>query len=187
VILLKPTSQLKSVFCARWINPTTAYGMVQTLDVPKGEWLLQVMLRCMIRSLLNVPEACSCEPALCLPCSPLQIWWLRRHVQALEMPCKMPSLCAVLQSAAGSVVGRTITAIAKRKGIKTICLVRRREQKQELFDQGYAVVAVCLAPFGLISTEQCLSRMQFEFPVVLSLVRVQQLASAYFTAQQSSC
>lgn len=91
----------------------------------------------------------------------------------------MPSLCAVLQSAAGSVVGRTITAIAKRKGIKTICLVRRREQKQELFNQGYAVVAVCLAPFGLISTEQCLSRMQFEFPVVLPPVCVQQLASAY--------
>lgn len=41
-----------------------------------------------------------------------------------------------LQTAAGSVVGRCTIAIAKHKGIKTISVVRRREQKQELLDLG---------------------------------------------------
>lgn len=40
------------------------------------------------------------------------------------------------QTAAGSVVGRSTIAIAKRKGIKTINVVRRAEQKQELLDLG---------------------------------------------------
>lgn len=43
---------------------------------------------------------------------------------------------ATAQTAAGSVVGRSIIAIAKQKGVKTINVVRRREQKQELLDLG---------------------------------------------------
>jgi NADPH:quinone reductase-like Zn-dependent oxidoreductase len=87
--LLAVPDELDDASAAQFfINPTTAYGMIQTLDVPKGEWLLQ--------------------------------------------------------SAAGSVVGRTTIAIAKRKGIRTINLVRRREQVQELLDLG-ADEVICTA------------------------------------------
>lgn len=68
------------------INPTTAFGMVETLDVPEGQWLLQ--------------------------------------------------------TAAGSVVGRIAIAIAKSKGIRTINVVRRAAQKQELLDAGADEVIV---------------------------------------------
>ena len=42
----------------------------------------------------------------------------------------------LLQTAAGSVLGRIVIALAKRKGIKTINVVRRSAQKQELLDLG---------------------------------------------------
>ncbi|KAK9829662.1 hypothetical protein WJX72_007192 [[Myrmecia] bisecta] len=59
-----------------WINPVTVYGMLDTLQVPKGEYLLQ--------------------------------------------------------TAAGSTLGREMIAYAKHVGVKTINLVRRGEQKDEL-------------------------------------------------------
>lgn len=76
-----------------FINPTTAYAMLDTLQVPKGEWMLQ--------------------------------------------------------TAAGSVVGRCTIAIAKHKGIKTISVVRRREQKQELLDLG-ADEVICTADESIV-------------------------------------
>jgi NADPH:quinone reductase-like Zn-dependent oxidoreductase len=42
----------------------------------------------------------------------------------------------VLQTAAGSVLGRQVIQLAKHWGIKTINVVRRAEQKQELLDLG---------------------------------------------------
>ncbi|EFJ24154.1 hypothetical protein SELMODRAFT_414975 [Selaginella moellendorffii] len=59
-----------------FINPWTVYGMLETLDVPKGEY--------------------------------------------------------VLQTAAGSVLGRMFIQLARHRGVKTINLVRRDEQKEEL-------------------------------------------------------
>ena len=62
------------------VNPCTAFGMMDDLAVPKGEWLLQ--------------------------------------------------------SAAGSVLGRMVIALGKAQGIKTLNLVRRSQQRQELLDLG---------------------------------------------------
>ena len=42
----------------------------------------------------------------------------------------------LLQSAAGSVLGRQIIQFAKHYGIRTINVVRREEQKKELLDLG---------------------------------------------------
>jgi len=42
----------------------------------------------------------------------------------------------LLQTAAGSVLGRMVIALAKKRGIKTINVIRRSEQKQELVDLG---------------------------------------------------
>jgi hypothetical protein len=44
----------------------------------------------------------------------------------------------VLQTAAGSVLGRMFIALAKRKGVKTINVVRRSAQKDELLALGLA-------------------------------------------------
>lgn len=48
----------------------------------------------------------------------------------------MPKGGWLLQTAAGSVLGRIVIALAKRRGVKTINVVRRSEQKQELLDLG---------------------------------------------------
>lgn len=42
----------------------------------------------------------------------------------------------VLQTAAGSVLGRMFIALAKRKGVKTINIVRRSAQEEELLGLG---------------------------------------------------
>lgn len=87
--LLAVPEQLDDETAAQlFINPTTAFAMLDTLNPPKGEW--------------------------------------------------------VLQTAAGSLVGRSTIAIAKQKGIKTINVVRRSEQKQELLDLG-ATEVICTA------------------------------------------
>ncbi|EIE20823.1 NAD(P)-binding protein [Coccomyxa subellipsoidea C-169] len=68
------------------INPVTAYGFLETLKVPEGEYLLQ--------------------------------------------------------TAAGSAIGRQLIVMAKLRGVKTINLVRRKEQAQELLDIGADEVIV---------------------------------------------
>ena len=42
----------------------------------------------------------------------------------------------LLQGAAGSTLGRQLIALAKERGVKTINVVRRKEQVQELLDMG---------------------------------------------------
>ena len=59
----------------------TAYGLVETLAAPEGEW--------------------------------------------------------IIQTAAGSVLGRQLVVLAKRKGVRTINVVRRSAQKDELLQLGY--------------------------------------------------
>ncbi len=44
--------------------------------------------------------------------------------------------CVHAQTAAGSVLGRMVIALAERSGVKTINVVRRSAQKQELLDIG---------------------------------------------------
>ncbi|KAK9909308.1 hypothetical protein WJX75_000309 [Coccomyxa subellipsoidea] len=62
------------------VNPVTAFGFLETLKVPQGEYLLQ--------------------------------------------------------TAAGSTIGRILITLAKLRGVKTINVVRRKEQVQELLDIG---------------------------------------------------
>eukprot|EP00887_Chlorella_sp_A99_P003043 scaffold9.g3043.t1 len=69
-----------------WINPVTVVGLLDVLQVPKGEWLLQ--------------------------------------------------------TAAGSVLGRQLIQLAKARGIRTINLVRRRELEGELKALGADEVVV---------------------------------------------
>ena len=49
---------------------------------------------------------------------------------------KVPEGEYLLQGAAGSTLGRQLIALAKHRGVRTINVVRRREQVQELLDIG---------------------------------------------------
>ncbi|XP_024522419.1 enoyl-[acyl-carrier-protein] reductase, mitochondrial [Selaginella moellendorffii] len=83
-LTLVPDSISDEVAAQYYVNPWTAYAMLQTLKVPEGEY--------------------------------------------------------VLQTAAASVLGRMFIQIARHQGIKTINLVRRNEQKEELKALGADVV-----------------------------------------------
>jgi hypothetical protein len=110
------------------INPTTAYAMLDTLDVPKGEWVLQVCA-------CGVPD----EHAHDCACGTVAL--------SLHDAVALPGCSgARMQTAAGSVVGRSTIAIAKQKGVKTISVVRRAEQKQELLDLGYTTCCQACEP-----------------------------------------
>ena len=50
--------------------------------------------------------------------------------------CTAPKDEFVLQTAAGSTLGKMITALAKHQGIKIIDVVRRSAQKEELTQKG---------------------------------------------------
>ena len=52
---------------------------------------------------------------------------------------KVPKGEYLFQTAAGSTIGRQVIAVAKLRGVKTINLVRRKEQVQELLDIGCAL------------------------------------------------
>ena len=49
---------------------------------------------------------------------------------------KVPAGEYLLQGAAGSTIGRQLIVMAKDRGVKTINVVRRKEQVQELLDIG---------------------------------------------------
>ena len=81
------------------------------------------------------PEAlchvcCEADPPLpfCQALLQLEVY---RRMALLLMLC-----CVHIQTAAGSVLGRMVIALAKRSGVKTINVVRRSAQKQELLDIG---------------------------------------------------
>jgi hypothetical protein len=99
------------------INPTTAFAMLDTLNAPKGEWVLQVC------------------PSLCI-WTACQECAVALSLSAVDEVHQQVVCAARVQTAAGSLVGRSTIAIAKQKGIKTINVVRRSEQKQELLDLG---------------------------------------------------
>lgn len=58
----------------------------------------------------------------------------------------MPQGEYLLQTAAGSTIGRILITLAKLRGVKTINVVRRKEQVQELLDIGCAALATFVAP-----------------------------------------
>jgi NADPH:quinone reductase-like Zn-dependent oxidoreductase len=55
-----------------------------------------------------------------------------RAAYGLVEDMAVPRGSYLLQTAAGSVLGRIVIALAKRRGVKTINVVRRSEQKEEL-------------------------------------------------------
>ena len=60
----------------------------------------------------------------------------------------LPEGAWLAQSAAGSVLGRQVIALAAHRGIRTVNLVRRAAQRQELLSLGCAPLPMPAAPYS---------------------------------------
>ncbi len=99
-----------------------------------GTWQESVIAR--PSQLIRVPDDVEDQVAGQLVVNPVTAWVMTTR----ELPVKPGDW--LLQTAAGSTVGRIVLQIAKQRGFKTINFVRRREQVQELRDLG-ADVVIC--------------------------------------------
>ncbi|KAK9916376.1 hypothetical protein WJX75_001994 [Coccomyxa subellipsoidea] len=81
------------------------------------------------KDLIKVPDAIDSKAASQFLVNPVTAYGLVEDIA-------VPEGKWLLQTAAGSVLGRIVIALAKRKGVKTINVVRRSAQKQELQDLG---------------------------------------------------
>ena len=86
-------------------------------------------------TLLSVPDGLSDESAAQIMVNPLTAW-----IMAEEL--NLGPRDWLVQSAAGSIVGRCLIQLSKIRGYKTLNLVRRREQIEELLSEG-ADAVVC--------------------------------------------
>src|SRR5688572_7501184 len=90
----------------------------------QGTWQEYVLAES--AQLIPVPDAVSDQTAAQFVVNPLTAWIMTVEELSLE-PGEW-----LLQTAAGSTLGRVVLQIARRRGFKTINVVRRREQAEEL-------------------------------------------------------
>ncbi|MFQ5931282.1 MAG: zinc-dependent alcohol dehydrogenase family protein [Nitrospiraceae bacterium] len=96
------------------------------------------------QNLIPVPEQVSDESAAQFIINPVTAWVMLTETLGLKKGDW------VLQSAAGSTVGRIVLQLAQAKGYKTINLVRRHDQVQKLLDLG-ADAVICTADEDVVS------------------------------------
>src|SRR6184192_400313 len=85
-----------------------------------------------------MPAVIPDEQAAAFFVNPATALAMTRHV------LKVPRGAWLLQTAAGSALGRMVIRLGKREGFRTINVVRRREQGEELLREG-ADAVVCNA------------------------------------------
>ncbi|KAH8952098.1 hypothetical protein BDL97_09G067100 [Sphagnum fallax] len=94
-------------------------------DRPKGDGSWQQYVSLKQELVWPVPDSISDEAAAQFVVNPWTVYGILTDL-------KVPKGEYVLQTAAGSVLGRQLIRLAKHWGIKTINVVRRAEQKEEL-------------------------------------------------------
>ena len=113
--------------------PTLRYsGQSMLLSQQRDSW--SCVRSC--RHLSSIPLAPPSASSMLLPSHISHAMAVMPRV--LDDSCE--SMRQTLQTAAGSVLGRMVIALAKRSGVKTINVVRRSAQKQELLDIGCAAI-----------------------------------------------
>lgn len=106
---------------------------VVLVDVP-GTW--RELILCPVERIVLVPDAVSDEAAAQAVINPVTAWALtmaEHHLKPADW---------LAQTAAGSTVGKLVLQLARSEGFRTINLVRRREQVNEIFKLG-GDVAIC--------------------------------------------
>lgn len=98
-------------------------------DTKNGNGSWQEYVAVPASSVIPVPDSVSDEAAAQLLVNPVTVVGMLDELAA-------PPGEYVLQSAAGSTLGRQLIALAKKRGVKTINIVRRAEQAAELGELG---------------------------------------------------
>jgi NADPH:quinone reductase-like Zn-dependent oxidoreductase len=112
---------------------TVGQRVISLAGVP-GTWAEQMVIPA--ERALPVPEALGDEVAAQVLVNPLTAWVL------LNDELTLADGDWVLQTAAGSTLGRLVIQLARHRRLRTINVVRRRDQVQELLDLGAdAVIA----------------------------------------------
>lgn len=119
---------------AEGVDSVAVGQRVVPLGISPGTWAERIAVPA--ATLLPVPDAVSDEAAAQIVVNPLTAWVLitdELEVQPGEW---------LLQSAAGSTLGRVVLQLARARGFRTINVVRRHEQAQELLALGADEVIV---------------------------------------------
>jgi NADPH2:quinone reductase len=101
---------------------------VAVLNSGDGNWKEQVVIPA--RQAVPVPKELSDEQAATFFINPATALVLTRYV------LKVPAGAWLMQTAAGSALGRMIIRLGQRMGFRTLNVVRRREQAEELLRLG---------------------------------------------------
>jgi NADPH2:quinone reductase len=113
---------------------------VAVLNGTGGNWQEQVIIPA--RQAVPVPDEVPDEQAASFFVNPASALVMTQYV------LRVPHGAWLLQTAAGSALGRMVIRLAKRHGFRTIDVVRRREQAEELLRAGGDAV-VCTADESL--------------------------------------
>jgi NADPH:quinone reductase-like Zn-dependent oxidoreductase len=113
---------------------------VAVLNGDGGNWQEQVVIPA--RQAVPVPDELSDEQAAGFFVNPVSALAMTRHV------LRVPAGAWLLQTAAGSALGRMVIRLGKRHGFRTLNVVRRHEQADELLRAGGDAV-VCSADESL--------------------------------------
>ncbi len=122
---------------------------VAVLNGEGGNWQEQVLVPA--RRAVPVPAELSDEQAATFFVNPASALVMTRHV------LRVPPGAWLLQTAAGSVLGRMVLRLGKHFGFHTINVVRRREQAEELLRAGGDAV-VCTADESITDRVQALTK-----------------------------
>jgi NADPH:quinone reductase-like Zn-dependent oxidoreductase len=101
---------------------------VAVLNSASGNWQEQVVIPA--RQAVPVPDELTDEQAATFFVNPASALVMTRHV------LRVPRGAWLLQTAAGSALGRMVIRLGKRYGFRTLNVVRRREQAEELLRAG---------------------------------------------------
>lgn len=111
-------------FFARSILGVKPGRRVVVLNQETGNWQEKVLVRAL--RLFPVPDGISDEDAAGFFVNPATAWVMTREV------LRVPAGAWLLQSAAGSAVGKMVIKLGKKLGFRTINLVRRAETAETL-------------------------------------------------------
>jgi NADPH:quinone reductase-like Zn-dependent oxidoreductase len=114
---------------------------VSVLNRATGNWQEQVVVPA--RQAIPVPADLPDEQAAAFFVNPASALVMTRYV------LRVPPGAWVVQTAAGSALGRMVIRLGKRYGFRTINVVRRREQAEELLRAG-GDAAICTADEAVV-------------------------------------
>jgi NADPH2:quinone reductase len=132
----------------RHIRGLTPGRRVAVLNTASGNWQEQVVIPA--RQAVPVPKELTDEQAATFFVNPASALVMTRYV------LKVPRGSWLLQTAAGSALGRMVIRLGRRDGFRTINVVRRREQAEELLRQGGDAV-ICTADESILPRVQAIT------------------------------